>query len=138
MARQNTDDRTVGQKATRADERRRHERVPASLAVSFGGSGAPGGTIMSESINISAGGLYFRADRAIEVETILAMTLVLPPTSARTGEQAINVTGVVVRSEPERHASGRNFYSVACFFLDISDADRAVLEDYIQSRANRA
>jgi hypothetical protein len=134
MARQNTDDRSSPARGTRAAERRRHERVSVQLALSVGGAD---GTVMSQSINISQGGVYFQSDHAIDVETMLSLTLVLPPTAHRSAEHAINVSGVVVRCEPESGAGGRNFYSVACFFTDVSDTDRAVLEDYISARSSR-
>lgn len=132
MAQQNADDRST---PARIADRRRHTRVAVEVAVSVG---AAGGTLTSRSINISQGGVHFRTDHPIEVETMVSLTLVLPPTPSRGAEHAINVSGVVVRCEPESGAGGRNFYSIGCFFTDVSDTDRAVLEDYIASRSSRS
>ena len=43
----------------------------------------------------------------------------------------VSCDGVVVRTEPETETPSAREYQVACYFTEISDADRTRLESYI-------
>jgi c-di-GMP-binding flagellar brake protein YcgR len=120
-----------------APERRRHDRVPATLAMQLGGLAEDGGALTTESINISEGGLYCRVRREIEPLTRVALTLVFPPAGRRTKPHLVKCSAIVVRCEPETAPRQRNFYSVACYFTDMSEADRTVVQQFVTWRTQR-
>jgi hypothetical protein len=105
-------------------------RAPARLAMEIKLSGKDYARV--ESINVSANGVYFASSRPIPLLTKLAITLLLPNTSADDAEDAREVAceGVVVRAEPEK-AAGKGPYQIACYFTSISPDDRDDLETYI-------
>ncbi len=110
-------------------ERRQHPRVQATFALQMG-DGPHDGGIVSESINISSGGLSFRSVRAMEEFTRLGLTLVLP---VKPAPLPVEVRAVVVRCEPSRDPAKRTFFDVAVCFTEISEADRATLNSFIAS-----
>ncbi len=107
-------------------ERRTSARVPARLAMEIT---LGGGRARTESLNVSANGVYFASPTFIPLLTKLRITLDLP----EDGKSPFQVTcdGVVVRTEPEVEVKGEDDYQVACYFTDISDRDRERLESYI-------
>ncbi|HET6348621.1 MAG TPA: PilZ domain-containing protein [Candidatus Krumholzibacteria bacterium] len=107
-------------------ERRGSARVPARLAMEIilGGDRAT-----AESLNVSANGVYFSSRAFIPLLTRLRVTLELPGEGGATSR--VSCDGVVVRTEPEAPASSAREYQIACYFTEISDADRTRLESYI-------
>jgi c-di-GMP-binding flagellar brake protein YcgR len=121
----------------RATERRQHERVPANLAMQLGDVLHDGAVLTTESLNISSGGLYCRVRRPIDPFTRVNLTLVFPPTGRREKQHMVKCKAVVVRCEPDSTPQQRHVYSVACAFTEVSDADREVIEDFVNWRALR-
>lgn len=111
-------------------ERRQHPRVPAAFALQMG-DGRHDGEIVSESINISSGGLYYRSTRQLEEFTRVELTLVFP---GQPQPRPVEVRAVVVRCEPSADPAKRTFFDIAVCFTDISDADRVILDEFIASR----
>ena len=107
-------------------ERRSAARVPArlSMEITLGGERAS-----AESLNVSANGVYFASRAYIPLLTKLRVTLELPGDGGATSR--VSCDGVVVRTEPENESSSTREYQVACYFTEISDADRVRLESYI-------
>ena len=107
-------------------ERRSAASVPARLAMEIT---LGGGHARTESLNVSANGVYFASPTFIPLLTKLRIMLELP----EDGASPSNVTcdGVVVRTEPEVETAGEDDYQVACYFTDISESDRERLESYI-------
>jgi PilZ domain len=83
----------------------------------------------TESLNVSANGVYFASGSYIPLLTKLRITLELPADAGRKSRVACD--GVVVRTEPEMESPGTAEYQVACFFTNIADSDRERLESYI-------
>jgi hypothetical protein len=88
-----------------------------------------GGSACTESLNVSANGVYFASVNFIPPLTKLRITLELPEDGANPSR--VTCDGVVVRTEPETETSGERDYQVACYFTDMSDRDKARLESYI-------
>jgi len=100
--------------------------VPARLAmeIKLGDDSAS-----AESLNVSANGVYFASRAFIPLLTKLRVTLELPGEGGAASK--VSCDGVVVRTEPERETPSTREYQVACYFTEISDADRGRLESYI-------
>lgn len=107
-------------------ERRSAKRVNASLAmeITLGDDSA-----RTESLNVSANGVYFASPTFIPLLTRLRITLELPGGDG--GKSRVACDGVVVRTEPETERPDAGEYQVACYFTDIPDPDRVRLEAYI-------
>ena len=75
-------------------ERRAHPRTEASLVVSYRGRGVGGSYDISQSKNLSQGGMLLTTNRAFSGGVLLTMTLRLPHMS-----DAIEVVGKVVMSK---------------------------------------
>lgn len=107
-------------------ERRESARVPArlSMEIILGNERAS-----AESLNVSANGVYFASSAFIPLLTKLRVTLELPGEGGATSQVACD--GVVVRTEPEQETASVREYQVACYFTEISEADRERLESYI-------
>ncbi len=88
-----------------------------------------GGSARTESLNVSANGVYFASTSFIPLLTKLRITLELPEDVGRPSQ--VTCDGVVVRTEPEVETAGERDYQVACYFTDISEGDRERLESYI-------
>lgn len=109
-------------------ERRRAVRVPARLAMEVKLKG--GGHARTESINVSANGVYFFSPRHIAPLTKLEITLIIP-TEEAASKKKVSCEGVVVRTEPEQPREGLDRYEVACYFTSISAKAKDQLESYI-------
>lgn len=111
-------------------ERRRAPRIPARLAmeIELGGKRLGG----AQSINVSANGIYFSSQTYIEPLTKLRITLVLPKESPMAGEgRLVRCEGIVVRTEPDSPLREQGSYEIACYFTDVREEDREILESYI-------
>ncbi|MGD9014766.1 MAG: ATPase, T2SS/T4P/T4SS family [Candidatus Omnitrophota bacterium] len=81
---------------------------------------------LSVTKNISAGGLLFVSGQAIPVGAVLELIIELP-----SGEELIECLGRVLRvKEIEENKS----YDIAVCFLDITSAQRAKLDKYVQNK----
>lgn len=107
-------------------ERRAATRVNARLAmeITVGDDSA-----RTESLNVSANGVYFASSTFIPLLTRLRITLELPNETG--GKSRVACDGVVVRTEPESERAGVAEYQVACYFTEIAEHDQARLEAYI-------
>jgi c-di-GMP-binding flagellar brake protein YcgR len=113
-------------------ERRKSVRIPAKLAMEIKISGKD--LAHTESINVSANGVYFSSPTYIPVLTKLEVKLSLPsPGDVESSEstQLITCEGVVVRSEPEQEKAGTSIYEIACYFTSIHAKDKDYLDSYI-------
>ena len=119
----------------RRHDRRNVPRTPISLGVELRGvaGGGDDGTISTQSMNISAEGVYCTVPRFIAPLTRLALAVVLPPDPAqgRYENKVIQCEGVAVRSYPERESAMCNGYEVACYFTSMAEDDRRALTQYL-------
>lgn len=112
---------------------RRAPRVAARLQIEL----TVDDSVSSETgstINISANGVYFTSTRYLEPLTKLGMRLLLPGESDDSELEALDVSGVVVRVEPEEADDSVEEYEIACFFTDTTPEFRERLGRYVQSR----
>lgn len=115
-------------------ERRRAQRVNASLKLEVQVPGAAPRAATLETINISSSGVYFRSDHYIPAMTRLAMEIeVAVPAAAGdgTGTALVPCEGLVVRVQPESETPGCAEYEVAVFFTSITSEGMANLERHI-------
>ena len=124
---------------TKPKERRVHPRLDSEFAVqlSLRGVEEPKGTLVSQSRNLSLGGIHCRLGRFIPVLTKLQLTLLLPFRAKKKGEvrtQMLRVDGVVVRTTPEKESPKAEDYEIACAFLGIDDDTKKVLARYIREQ----
>lgn len=113
-------------------DRRNARRVEARLQIELSVDDA-GVSDTASAINISANGVYFSSTRFLEPLTKLEMRLFLPGEHEAGALEAVDVEGVVVRSEPEEpHEQGT--YQIACYFTDTTPEFRARLARYVQAR----
>jgi hypothetical protein len=115
-------------KSQTATERRRGRRVQARLQIELQlEPGSP--RHASDTINISANGVYFRSPRFVAPLTKLGLRLMLPAEAG--SERAVDCQGIVVRCIPEEPAADVHSYEVACYFTDTSDEFRDQIGAYV-------
>ncbi|MBK8166095.1 MAG: PilZ domain-containing protein [bacterium] len=115
-------------------ERRRAQRVNASLNLEVRVPGAEPRPATLQTINISSSGIYFRSDHFIPPMTRLAMEIEVAVPSegtAETGTATVPCEGLIVRVTPEVETPGCTDYEVAVFFTSISPEGMANLERHI-------
>ncbi|MBM4129408.1 PilZ domain-containing protein [bacterium] len=115
-------------------ERRRAQRVSASLKLEVQVPGASPRAANLETINISSSGIYFRSDHFIPAMTRLAMEIEVAVPSARSDEPGtalVPCEGLVVRVQPDVETPACSEYEVAVFFTSISSEGMANLERHI-------
>ena len=119
-------------------ERRGAPRVVAKLAMQIAGLDGEASVLTTESINLSAEGLQFQSKVALAPLTKVALTLLLPPFGRRLRrERLVQCQGVIVRAaEIERPRQKRKF-ELACCFTEISEQDKALVEQYVVWRSMR-
>jgi len=83
--------------------------------------------------NISAGGTLFRYDIPLIMGTVLALTLSIPFNS-KEDPRVVHCFGKVTRIEPSQE---KGLYNIAVCFLDMSSADRSILNDFIEGELTR-
>jgi hypothetical protein len=118
-------------------ERRKSPRIPAKLAMQISGRD-DASVLTTESINLSASGIQFGSRLFLSPLTKVALTLLLPPFGRRLRrERMLQCEGVIVRCE-ERVGTGQKLrYELACYFTDLTDGDRDLIEQYVLWRTIR-
>jgi hypothetical protein len=112
------------------NDRRRGQRVQARLQIELQ-MDPDGPSHASDTINISAHGVYFTSPRYIEPLTKLGLRLLLPEEGG--GETAVDCRGIVVRVVPDQPRAGVERYEIACYFTDTSPEFQARLEHYVHN-----
>lgn len=111
-------------------ERRRAQRVDASLAIDLHLDVAGGGDV--ETINVSSTGVYFRSEGYIEPMTKLAMSFDVELGDGDSG--TVECEGIVARVQPELPNDDVDAYEVAVFFTTIDADSLHNLERYVELR----
>ncbi len=111
-------------------ERRGSARIVESLPFKIGHDGYE---IEAETVNLSSTGAMCVTDRKLPLMTQLNIGLSLPSANGngKTGLRQIKIKGVVVRSEKNPLADK---YSIGIFFSDMKEADRKILDEFIERR----
>lgn len=107
-------------------ERRRWVRAQSDLpiTVSLAGSKNP-----ARVRDVSRAGVCFFFDRPIPMMTVLEVTL---DVKTKGGAKSIHGHGAVVRCE--KIAKAIDHYEIAVFLHEMSDTDRAAMEEYVGTR----
>ena len=124
------------------DDRRTHPRFGAEFAVQVADRDGvlPQGTIVSQSRNISLGGIYCRVNHHIPVLTKLQLTLLLPFRSKKkeVKTQLVKADAIVVRTTPEKATAPSGEYEIACAFVTLEDETKRALVRYIREHLEAA
>ncbi len=123
--------------ARRVDEKRRHPRVEARLAMQLAEEALGDALVTTESLNISRGGVYCESAEYLAPLSKVALTVILPPLGRAAGSRMLRSEGVVVRCEPIPVLRGRKRYQLACCFTGLDGQSRALLDEFVAYRALR-
>jgi hypothetical protein len=108
-------------------ERRRHERVPASVPFRLKAGGADEAFDL---VDLSESGVRIRCKRAIAPMTRIQVSLLLPGQRiGATGDVRLETTGVVVWS----HKADAQAFDTGVFFSEIDERQRALLRSFVVS-----
>jgi hypothetical protein len=118
-------------------ERRKHRRADLEMPIDMQGFDDEGKSFTAKTINLSAGGFYCALPFYVPTMTKLRVSLVVPvaDTDGKVEKHPITCEGMVVRTVPEKPAKGRKIYEIGCFFTDIDDYDRLVIEQYLAQKS---
>ena len=117
---------------TKKIERRKHPRVKDSgIGVQLSGEGV---NAITQSLDVSASGIYCKVDRHIPVMTKVEIALTLPGKGGKDSVKNMNIEGVVVREHPVKENGKIKHYDVAIFFHTLLPKERKVLVDYINKK----
>lgn len=118
-------------------ERRQAPRITAKLAMQVSG-GEEASVLTTESINLSTSGIQFLSRAFLSPLTKVSLTILLPPFGRRLRrERMLKVEGVIVRCEESERAKQRPRYELACYFTDLAEDDRDLVDQYVAWRALR-
>lgn len=123
--------------ARRANEKRRHLRVEAKLAMQLAEETLGDALVTTESLNISRGGVYCESPEYLAPLSKVALTVILPPLGRAARARMLRSEGVVVRCEPLPVLRGRKRYQLACCFTGLDGESRAILDEFVSWRALR-
>lgn len=114
-------------------ERRSAPRIKDNdIAIKLSGEGFD---TITQSLDVSASGIYCKIDRHVPVMTRVQIVLTLPPVSSKSGSKILNIDGVVVREHPVMKAGNIDHYDVAIFFNTLMPREKEMLTRYINSKS---
>jgi len=121
-----------------ARERRKAPRVVAKLAMQVSEAKDDASVLTTESINLSSSGIQFQSRSFLPPLTKVALTLLLPPFGRRLRrERLVRCEGVIVRCVESERARQRPRFDLACYFTDVAEEDRTLVEQYVAWRGLR-
>jgi hypothetical protein len=118
-------------------ERRKAPRVVAKLAMQVSEMKDDASVVTTESVNLSSSGLQFQSRTFLAPLTKVALMLLVPPFGRLRRERMVRCEGVIVRCEEAERALKRPRYHLACYFTDVAEDDRTLVEQYVTWRAMR-
>lgn len=123
--------------AREKEERRKHRRANLDMPIDMQGFDDEGQSFTARTINLSAGGFYCALPFHVPPMTKLKVSLVIPVTDSdgKVEKHPITCEGMVVRTVPEKVTKGRKLYEIGCFFTEIDDYDRLVIEQYLAQKS---
>ena len=114
------------------NERRGAPRTSKRVTVSLTDSSAE---LVTETNNLSASGAYCTVNRFIAPMTKLTMRFNV---SDGAHPVTIHCTGVVVRTDPSVPTPHQARYSIAVFFSDVAERDRATITQFVRQHVQLA
>jgi hypothetical protein len=123
--------------AREKEERRKHRRATLDMPIDMQGFDDEGQSFTARTINLSAGGFYCALPFFVAPMTKLRVSLVIPvaDSDGKVEKHPITCEGMVVRTVPEKAAKGKKLYEIGCFFTEIDDYDRLVIEQYLAQKS---
>jgi len=121
-------------KSTREEtnERRKFPRIKdKGISVQLKGEGFG---VITQSLDVSASGIYCKVTEAIPLMTRLEIVLALPSKRKSSVATLLHIEGVVVREHPVVREGKIEHYDVAIFFNFLSQKDRERLIKYIDGK----
>lgn len=113
-------------------ERRKHPRVrDKNISIKISGDGF---NAITQSLDVSASGIYCKVDHHIPVMTRLQIILSIPIQKGSASSTAMNLDGVVVREHAVKEDGRIKHYDVAIFFNTLLPKERRKLVQYIGKR----
>ena len=119
---------------TEQKERRQFPRIKdKNISVKLT-SGEYDSTI-TQSLDVSASGIYCKVTERIPLMTKVQIVLSLPGKTEKSASINMNLDGVVVREHPVKKDGHTEHYDVAIFFNTLMPRERDKIVDYINRRA---
>ncbi|MFH1412372.1 MAG: PilZ domain-containing protein [Candidatus Omnitrophota bacterium] len=115
-------------------ERRRFPRIKDSkIGVKLSADGCE---TITQSLDVSASGLYCKVAQRVPLMTRVQIVLSIPSGKKGSPPTSMNIDGVVVREHPVKKGNRIEHYDVAIFFNTLLPRERERLIKYINSRTN--
>lgn len=113
-------------------ERRKFPRIKdENIAVKLSGEGF---NTISQSLDVSASGIYCKVDRHIPLMSRLRIVLSIPGKKASALSKKLDTEGVVVREQAVKKDGKILYYDIAIFFNALTEKERNILMNYIDNR----
>lgn len=117
-------------------ERRKYPRIKdKNISIQLSGDGF---NAITQSLDVSASGVYCKVDRHIPVMTRVQIVLALPGRRGSSASNTMNIDGVVVREHAVKKGGRIQHYDIAIFFNTLMPKEREVLVRYINTRSKRS
>jgi hypothetical protein len=120
-------------------DRRQFPRAEADFTLTLDGAPPDQAPILVR--DISRAGVCCLLDQPVPIMTEVAMRLQVPGPDGSTAE--VRCQGAVVRCEPHSEPASATSpeaaarFEVAIFFLQMDEADRDIIDDYVQAQLDR-
>lgn len=113
-------------------ERRKYPRIKdRNIAVKLSGDGV---SAITQSLDVSASGIYCKVDHRIPVMTRVQVVLSLPSSRGKKNSSTMEIEGVVVREHPVRDEERDQHYDIAIFFNSLMPKEKKKLMRYITGK----
>lgn len=116
-------------------ERRRHPRIKdKDISIKLSGDGF---NAITQSLDVSASGVYCKVDRQIPLMTRVQIVLSIPTgKKPASSSDSMTIDGVVVREHPVKENGKITHYDVAIFFNTLLPREKEKLVRYIERKAH--
>lgn len=115
-------------------ERRKYPRIKDDrISVKLSADGCD---TITQSLDVSASGLYCKVAKRIPLMTRVQLVLSLPGRKKDSPPTTMNVDGVIVREHPVKKGNRIQHYDVAIFFNTLLPKERERLIRYINSKSD--
>lgn len=113
-------------------ERRKHPRIrDKNISIKLSGDGF---NAITQSLDVSASGIYCKVDHHIPVMTRLEIILSIPGRKGSSSSTTMNIDGVVVREHAVKEDGRVQHYDIAIFFNTLLPKERRLLVQYINKK----
>ncbi|MFH1305279.1 MAG: PilZ domain-containing protein [Candidatus Omnitrophota bacterium] len=114
-------------------ERRKFPRIKdKNISIKLLGDGF---NTITQSLDVSASGIYCKVSRHMPVMTRVQVVLSIPGKTRAASSMRMNVDGIVVREHPVKKDGEVQYYDVAIFFNTLLPKERKQLMQYIDRQS---